>query len=104
MRTHLAFTLFLSSTVGLAAIACGDEPQRPTDSDRETGDDDDDDDDDQGNNSSQADECYNNGWWDCEDYWEPDPGYWGCSGSYSDDYWDGYCDCEWYYNDWYYCY
>ena len=103
MRTHLFVLVALPLALAATLLACGDEPERPTSSDRESRDNDDDDNN-NNNNSGQADDCYDNGWWDCEDYNEPEPDYWDCGGSYEDDYWDGYCACEDYYADWYYCY
>ena len=100
MRIHLVLPVALPLVLGAILLACGDTPERPTTSDREDRDDDNNDDDDQGGTDQ---ECYDNGWWDCEDYYDPEPSYWGCSGSAADDYWDGYCDCEYYYNDLYYC-
>lgn len=59
--------------------------------------------DDEQSNESNADYCYEAGWYDCYDYYDPDPAYWGCVGTDADWYGVGYCDCEAYYQDWYWC-
>lgn len=98
--------LFWGALLALV-IGCGNSRGRGGDSDRGSSRDDDQDDSrgDSGSGSSHgsgpsADDCYYYGYLDCEDLYEPDPGYWSCGSS---DYWEGYCDCEYDYADWYYC-
>jgi hypothetical protein len=56
------------------------------------------------NNGSGSNSCYDYGWTDCEDYYDPEPSAWDCTSSSDEDqYWDGYCDCEYYYKDVYWC-
>lgn len=51
-----------------------------------------------------GDECYGVGWDDCEADYSYDPAYWGCVGNGLDASYDaGYCDCEEYYEDHFYC-
>lgn len=104
--TETTMSLILAS---LLLLACSDdEPtlQPPASSDERGdrgGDDSSDERDDERDDSSNADYCYEQGWWDCYDYYEPDASYWGCTGSDASAYELGFCDCEAYYQDWYYC-
>lgn len=48
--------------------------------------------------------CYDAGYADCYYYYEPDADWWGCSSNAEyNDYWDGYCACEFDFYDTYYC-
>lgn len=48
--------------------------------------------------------CYDAGYADCYYHFEPDASWWDCGGNADEnDYWDGYCDCEYDFGDTYYC-
>jgi hypothetical protein len=50
------------------------------------------------------DECYEAGWADCDNFTDPSASNWGCdSADQQDGYETGYCECEAYYDDLYWC-
>ena len=50
-------------------------------------------------------DCWDLGYVDCADGYQPGPDYWGCTSNAENNYyWDGYCACEYDYYGGTYCY
>lgn len=103
MRT-MYWPLATVLTFSLACMApTQPEPEGEEREDRDRDDREDDEEEEEEEDYSDEDFCFDMGWFDCEELYDPDPDLWDCIGNLYDDYEDGYCSCEAYYDDWYWC-